>query len=166
MLYRTLVLAAVLTGTACSSKTYEAASLSGGEQLTYMIETPGGMMTSTTLTLERDGSTVILKTTSAAYGPQRLGLDLHDGRTPIKAFDLGMIWLPPSLRSVGSKTLLGNVVKEEVIDGRSVYVVNERNGSVFRKFDRDTGFLILLQRNENTGISQSARLQSSTIAGL
>lgn len=154
------------TAAACfGTKTFEPAPLSGGEKLTYQIDVGTGI-TNGIFTFDKRDSGFVLQSNSPTNPTQTLGPDLRDGRTPIKAFDFGMIWLPPSLRTVGSRTLLGTVVRTEQKEGRSLVVVSERNGAVMRLFDQNTGFLVQLQRNGGTGLSRMAQLVSSTIPGL
>ena len=154
---------AVLTSCFNFSSSHSPAPLDGGETITY--RSPGATLT---LTFEKTASGFTLRTSSPGYPPEKLGPDLVAGRRPIDAFDLGMVWLPPELREVGSTTLLGRVIKESVTDkGRPTVVVSERNGATLRMFDVKTGFLLRLLRNRSaTNASAEIWMERSTIPGL
>ena len=88
------------------------------------------------------------------------------GRSTIAAFSLGMVWLPPELRKIGSKTHLGNVTLEQKMLQRPVVLMVERNGAAKRYFHTETGFLVRVQRSDIAAGGYTASLKSSTIPGL
>lgn len=159
-LFATLVsLAAACTQPGTS---YEPAPLDGGESMTFLLNTATGPANAT-ITFEPQGSGFLIKSSSPAFEPERVGPDLMKGRRAIAAYGLGMVWLPPSVRTVGSQVFLGNVTGESERSGRPVIVVSERNGQVLRFFDKSTGFLVYFEANDRR---ESGQLVRSTIPGL
>ncbi len=153
--------------TACdtlSSPGYSPAPLAGGESMTFKTQSNAGAAVAT-VTFEKKGNGFVINASSPAYPPQRVGPALLNGRTPIRAYSLGMLWLPPEVRKVGAKTFLGTVKEEKQFNRRPVLVMSERNGSVIRYFDVNTGFLVYLQTTDIVG-GMVARLRQTTIEGL
>ena len=164
----TALVAFALVVTGCEEKkTYAPAPLEGGEAITYTISSGSFSNSYAKVSFERTATGFFINCDQPTCKPQKVGLDLQDGRNHIKALDLGLIWLPPSLRAVGSQHYLGKVVRHEQFERRQVVTLSERNGQVMRRYDLNTGFLVHLQRNgASTGMTQMARLHTSTIRGL
>lgn len=120
-------------------------------------------MTRAELTFVKTPRGFVIKTNTAGFPDQTVGPNLLDGRTPIKAFNLGMVWLEPEHRKVGAKTRLGDVTEETIRVGRETFMVRQAGGSVHRYFDKQTGFLVYAQYNPHGPIVE---LKSSTIPGL
>ena len=157
------VIAVAPWATGCFESTnYAPAPLQGGETMTFVVmrslENNEG-----TLTFEKEGTGYTIRTDWASFAPQRVGPDLHDGRRRVEAFELGMLWLPPSLREVGAQTLVGTVTAQKQINKRNTYAVHERNSKMKRYYDMKTGFIVHIVKNEGP---YSASLKRSTIPGL
>lgn len=159
MLRRALLLASLaLASAACKEEPVEPAPLEGGETLTYK-----GGATTATLILEKTDTGFIISTSPAGWEPQKVAANLRDGRKPVLAMDLSMVWLEPSQRVVGGKTPFGSVIAEETRLTRPALKMSERNGHVEYWFSKETGFL--LERRVNPA-GPSVQLISSTIPGL
>lgn len=149
----------------CKRATIEAAPLKGGETMTYQIEGHGSMYMGT-VAFEKTADGFVLDGRTPGFPPERVGLDLADGRRLIQTHYLGRVWLPPSQRHVGDQTLVGSVVELKTQSGRQVLLVRERNGvGGLYHFDLDTGFLVRLESSLG-GQAYRVTLQSSTIPGL
>ena len=143
---------------------YSPVPLQGGETMTFAFGEANGNSVGT-LTFEKVGSGYTIKASAPMYAPQRVGPDLMAGRRPIRAFDLGMLWLPPELRAVGKQTFLGDVRELKKRDSRDVYVVWTRDGVEKRYFDKDSGFLVFAKISASSH-AKSALLTLTTIPGV
>jgi hypothetical protein len=142
---------------ACKSAPVEQAPVAGGETLTYVGEGTRGV-----ITIEKSAEGFILKT-DHGEPPQPVAANLRDGRAPVAAIDLGLLWLEPSQRHLGGQVPLGNVVSEETRVGRPCWKVSERNGHIERWFEKQTGFLVEKRTNP---AGPTVQLQASTVPGL
>lgn len=131
----------------CKTRVEEPAPVQGGEYLTYHIVADS--LAIATVRIEADGLGFVVKAEGGGWAPQRVAADLTDGRSEIKAFHLGKLWLPLSQRKVGTKTPLGEVVHVRIRNGRRVVVIRRRPSSpvVEHYFLEDSGFLIGMQMN-------------------
>lgn len=152
-----LLLLLVLGG--CKEAPIEPAPLEGGETLTYAIDgTARGP-----LTIEATETGYRLVAPSSGFPPEEVQANLRNGRSQIRIFDMGILWLEPSQRFVGGKTHLGTVVAEETAGQRPCLRMAERNGHVSYWFSRETGFLVQ-RRVAPSG--PTLTLVSSTVPGL
>ena len=156
---RTLAFALVLSSLACRQTQSEPAPLNGGETIRYFSTRESA---SITFTFDKTPSGFIIKTSSPAYKDMRVGPDLRQGRTPIKVFGIGTLWLPPSERVVGAVNRFGTVIElRETTDG-TFCLLSERNGQIRRFYDLETGFL----RYIGEPYKPIVAIKESTIPGL
>lgn len=158
MSLRLLLLASFALISACKSEPIEPAPLEGGETLTYKSGP-----TTATLILEKTDTGFIISTSPAGWEPQKVAANLRDGRKPVLAMDVSLLWLEPSQRVVGGKTHLGTVTAEETRLNRPALKMSERNGQIEYWYSKETGFL--LERRVNPA-GPSLQLISSTVPGL
>ncbi len=147
-----------LGSSACKSEPVEPAPLEGGETLTYKSGA-----TTATLILEKTDTGFTITTSPPGWEPQKVAANLRDGRKPVLAMDVALLWLEPAQRVIGGKTPLGNVIAEETRLGRPALKMSERNGQIEYWFSKDTGFL--LERRVNPA-GPSVQLVASTVPGL
>ena len=154
--------ALALASPGCTSKPAEPAPLEGGERLDLRIHRTAGVAQGS-ITVERTEDGFRLVASAPAYPPIEVGPDLRDGRRPLRMFDVGMLWLPPSERTVGAKNHLGDVVAKERKGRWETFVLSERNGAIKRFFDVDTGFVVAIDMHQTGG---RIELVGSTVPGL
>lgn len=149
--------------TACSwLAPRERAPVEGGETLSYIMRSEKGGARGT-VTLEKKGRGFLVKSTSPAYPPQRVGPDLRAPRADIAAYNIGVLWLPPSVRALGTRSFAGEVLRTETHDGQLYIVVGATAEQRF--FDAETGFLVAIRRMIGP-FTETLKLEGTTVPGL
>ena len=104
----------------------------------------------------------MIRSASPGYPPERVGADLRNPLKLVSAYDLDMVWLPPSERVIGAETPLGFVVAEERYGDRDVLIVERTRVMLARYgYEKYTGFLLFI-KNKRLDV----RITSSTVPGL
>ncbi|MCA9552221.1 MAG: hypothetical protein KC933_19430 [Myxococcales bacterium] len=141
----------------------EPAPVVGGETFTYRFEATTGL-SQATIKLEADGKGGFNVTADplGGFAAQHVDADLADGRNQIKLYYLGKLWLEPSARHVGAKTLVGNVTEQAMKNGWPVFVVADKNGAAGKRYyHTTTGFLVTLEIPVGGGAYRGALIGSS-----
>ena len=154
-------LAAGLALAGCS-KVSEPAPVTGGETLSYAVE--GAATTKISLQADGDGF-MVTADPIGGFSSVKVGADLSDGRKQLKLYYLGLLWLPPSARRIGAKTIVGDINEETTWNDWPVYVATDIAGVGKRYYHRETGFLVGLMVPVG-GMPFRLRLAGTSIAGL
>jgi hypothetical protein len=162
----TFTIALLLGVAGCSKGSTEAAPVQGGETLTYRFDGTVGMSTARITITARSGGFTVGAEPIGGFSPVDVGPDLADGRDQLKLYYLGRLWLEPSARKVGAKTVVGDVKEQTTWSGWPVWVVAEHGGaSGKRYFHRDTGFLVGMQISVGGG-GYRAQLVGTNMDGM
>lgn len=139
----------------------ERAPLNGGETIGYSLHIDS-VAAIGTITFEREGRGFLIRASSPAFPPQRVAADLTSPLGPVRAYNLDMLWLPPSQRALGAETKVGTVRREQTYMGRDLYFV-ERDKPERRTygFDKYSGFLVYMKKTRH-----SAMMTGTTIPGM
>lgn len=165
------ILALSVATTACKKKPTELAPVKAGDTFEYRLQTSGGNFDDklmVTLTLKAGGSDSLILEANPPGNTEPVEVDLAlDPGKKIKAHYFGQLWLPPSHRAVGVKSLAGQVAKQMTWYNHTVWEVEEFAGGKGGRwfFDVNHGFLIgSIQSVGNA--TQTTYLVSSSVAGV
>lgn len=166
MTIRVVIAAIFVSGLgACQEQqVYAPAPLQGGEVLNYALEFDNDAVSKFTIKFEKTDKGFTISDGNG-FKAVKVGPDLMPDRRMIDIFDIGIVWLPPSLRQIGAKVHLGTVTEERKIDGRLTFLLNTRNGQEKRFYDAASGFLIKARTQGSHGWAV-IQLLRSTIPGL